>query len=180
MAFIGWGKPRILFKDLDESNSSWEEMPTPVENSTELSTEKGDKQEATIEGGENEDVKYNKNTYALACQVRAAKGRKCPIAHEDGVVAHNYAVVVQPEDPAVQGLCILKSAVSVEDAFSTEEGGSWTYTFDAIKKATGKKQIYWGVIDITESEGSISKVTCNPENGDDTDVFDCATGDAVA
>jgi len=179
MAIIGWGKPRILFKDLDDSSSSWKEMPTPVENSTELTPTKGDKKEAKIEGGENEDVKYNKNTYALACQVRAAKGRACPIENDDGVVAHNYAVVVQPEDPAVQGMCFLKSAVSVEDAFTTEEGGSWTFTFDAIKSAANRKQIYWGVISITESNGSISKVTCNTENGDDTDVFDCATGIAA-
>jgi len=181
MAFIGWGKPRILFKDLDATNSSWQEMPTPVENSTELSTEKGDKKEATIEGGENEDVKYNKNTYALTCQVRAAKGRKCPISHTDGVVDHNFAVVVQPEDPAVQGVCILKSAVSVEDAFSTEEGGSWTFTFDAIKKATNFKQVYWGVIAITEADGAISKVTCDPEETEGTtDMFDCSTGEVIA
>lgn len=175
MAVIGWGKPRILFKDLDASSASWEEMPTPVEDSTELSTEKGDKKEAKIEGGEYEDVKYDKNTYALACQVRAAKNRACPIDHEDGVVAHNYAVALQPEDPAVPGLCFLKSTVSVEDAFTTSEGGSWTFTFDALKKATDKKQIYWGVIDITEASGSISAVKCTPISGS---AFDCSTGEA--
>jgi len=166
MAYIGWGKPRVLFKDLDDSSATWQEMPPIVENSTELTTTKGDKKEAKVEGGENEDVKYNKNTYALACQVRAAKDRKCPIAHIDGVVAHNFLVVVQPEDPDVQGLCILKSAVSVEDAFTSEDGGAWTFTFDAVKKSAGLKQIYWGVIGITETGSTISSVTCQPEGAD--------------
>ena len=75
MAVLGWGKPRILVKDLDATGAAWEELPTPVENSTQLATTKGDKQEAKIEGGENEDVKYGKNTYALTFNIRAAKGR---------------------------------------------------------------------------------------------------------
>ena len=87
MAVIGWGKPRVFIKDLDASAPKWEELPTPVEDSTQLTTTKGDKQEAKIEGGENEDVKYGKNTYALALNIRAAKGRKRPVSDSDGVVA---------------------------------------------------------------------------------------------
>ena len=34
MAVIGWGKPRIFVKDLDATSPKWEELPTPVENST--------------------------------------------------------------------------------------------------------------------------------------------------
>lgn len=51
MAVIGWGKPRVFIKDLDASAPKWEELPTPVEDSTQLTTTKGDKQEAKIEGG---------------------------------------------------------------------------------------------------------------------------------
>lgn len=51
MAVIGWGKPRIFVKDLDTVSPSWEELPTPVEDSTQLTTTKGDKKEAKIEGG---------------------------------------------------------------------------------------------------------------------------------
>lgn len=181
MAVIGWGKPRIFFKDLDATNSEWQEMPTPEENTTELSTEKGDKQEAKIEGGENEDVRYNKNTYALACTVRAAKGRVCPIENTDGVNSHNFAVAVQPEDPAVQGMAFLKSRASVEDTFTTEEGGKWNITFDAIKHSADMKQIYWGVIEATESGGKITQVTVNPEdNANSTaDKLNVATGAIV-
>ena len=172
---IGWGKPRIFVKDLDLSSPKWEELPTPVENSTELTTTKGDKQEAKIEGGENEDVKYGKNTYALALNIRAAKGRKRPISDSDGVVAHNYAIALQPEDPDVQGFCMEKATVSVEDTFTTADGGIWAYVFDALKPEADKKQIQWGKIIVTESAGSISKIECDPEeeSGED-DKFEVA------
>lgn len=170
MAVIGWGKPRVLAKDLDTPGSQWFELPTPVENSTQLTTQKGDKKEAKLEGGENEDVRYSKNTYALALNIRAAKSRKRPISDSDGLVAHKYAIVVQPEDKDVQGIAIEKATVSVEDTFSTEEGGIWAYLFDALKPDSGKNQVSWGKIIITESAGTISKVECDPE--DDTGLTD--------
>lgn len=174
MAVIGWGKPRIFYKDLDAVAPAWQEMPTPVEDSTSLETTKGDKQEAKIEGGENEDVKYGKNTYALMFNIRAAKGRKRPISDDDGVVAHNYAVAVQPEDPEVQGFCMEKTTVSVEDTFTSADGGVWAYTFDALKPATDKKQVVWGKIIVT-GEGTITKIECDPEDTDgEGDKFEVA------
>lgn len=180
MAVIGWGKPRVFIKELDASAHKWEELPTPVEDSTQLTTTKGDKQEAKIEGGENEDVKYGKNTYALALNIRAAKGRKRPVSDSDGVVAHNYAVVVQPEDIEVQGFCMEKTTVSVEDTFTSADGGVWAYTFDALKAAADKKQIQWGKIIVTESDGNISKIECDPEDkpGAD-DKFEVAPNPSV-
>ena len=180
MAVIGWGKPRIFIKDLDASVPKWEELPTPVEDSTQLETTKGDKQEAKIEGGENEDVKYGKNTYALTFNIRAAKGRKRPILDDDGVVAHNYAIALQPEDKDVQGFCMEKATVSVEDTFSSADGGVWIYTFDALKPSPEKKQIQWGKIITTESSGSITKVECDPEDtAGDEDKFEVAPNPGV-
>lgn len=164
MAVLGWGKPRIFIKDLDALSPAWEELPTPVENSTQLSTTKGSKQEAKLEGGENEDVRYGKNTYSLVSNIRAAKGRTRPISDEDGVVAHNYALALQPEDKDVQGFCMEKTTVSVEDTFSTEEGGLWSYTFDALKASKEKKQVQWGKIIVNESAGNITKIECDPED----------------
>ena len=166
MAQIGWGKPRIFIKDLDATGGAWKEVPTPVENSTTLTPTKGDKQEAKLEGGANEDVRYSKNTYALAYQIRLAKKKVMPFAHDDGIVAHQYAVAVQPEDPLVPGIMIDKSTVSAEDNFSTEEGGFITYTHDALQPDSGN-QVKWGVIEVEESGGSITSVTCTPvEDGD--------------
>lgn len=159
MAVIGWGKPRILVKDLDEANAKWQELPTPVEDSTELTTEKGEKKEAKIEGGEYEDVKYDKNTYALALRIRMAKGRTQPIPSADGVVEHNYAVMVQPEDPTVpSGISIDKSNVSCEETYTADEGGAWTYTFDALKPATGN-QVKWGTVTVDNGTPSFTENT---------------------
>lgn len=165
MAVLSWGKPRIFIKDLDSEAPKWEELPTPVENSTQLSTTKGTKQEAKVEGGENEDVRYGKNTYALVTNIRAAKGRKRPVSDEDGVVMHNYAIALQPEDKEVQGFCMEKTTVSVEDTYTTADGGVWAYTFDALKASKDKNQVIWGKIIVTPDTGSaITKIECDPED----------------
>ena len=162
MAMIGWGKPRIFFKELGVKNAQWKEFSTPAEGTTSLATTKGDKTEAKVEGGANEDVKYNKNTYALTFNLRAAKGRIRPIEDEDGIITKNYAIVLQPEDATVPGFAMEASTASVEDSFSSAEGGVWAYTFDAlVPTQTGfddaKKQVQWGVVDVTDfSTGDIT------------------------
>ena len=152
MSLLGWGKCRLFAKDIDAQSASWFEFPTPVEGSTTLETTKGDKQEAKVEGGENEDVRYSKSTYVLNAGIRAAKGRTKPIKDEDGIVAHNYAVAVQPEDPEAIGIYIPKAKVSVEDTWSTEEGGIWNFAFDALKNEE-TTQVQMGVINVS-GEGS--------------------------
>lgn len=155
MSLLGWGKCRVFIKDLDTDGAKWAELPTPVENTTILETTKGDKQEAKIEGGENEDVRYAKSTYALNFSIRAAKGRKKPIADSDGIIAHNYAVAVQPEDPEAVGIMIDKAKPSVADTFSTEEGAVWEYTFDALKPDEGD-QCKMGTVAVTGTDGNLS------------------------
>lgn len=161
MSVIAWGKPRIFVKDLDAEIKKWMELPTPVMDSTQLTPTKGDKKEAKVEGGANEDVRYGKNTYLLALQIRKAKGRNTPIPHEDGVVAHNYAVVVLPEDPETPGIAIEKATVSVEDTFTAAAGAIWGYNFDALQPAAGN-QVKDGIITVTEAEGNISKIEITP------------------
>lgn len=162
MAVIGWGRPTIVISKLDNSGepTTWSEVPTPAEDSTSLTTTKGDKTEAKLEGGANEDVKYGRNTYALAYQIRVAKGKTMPFVAVDGVVDGEYAVAVQPEDPSVPGIMIKKSVVSAEDTYSTAEGGGIVYTHDALQPNEGS-QVEWGVITIERgADGkSISSVS---------------------
>ena len=155
MSLLAWGKCRLFTKDLDKEGATWKEWPTPVENTTTLETTKGDKQEAKIEGGENEDVRYAKSTYALNANIRATKGRKKPIADSDGIIAHNYAVAVQPEDPDAVGIMIDKAKPSVADTWATEEGAIWEYTFDALKPDEGD-QVKMGTVKVTDSDGTIT------------------------
>lgn len=159
MSVLGWGKCRLFTKNLDKKDATWKEWPTPVENSTNLETTKGDKQEAKIEGGENEDVRYSKSTYVLNANIRAAKGRKKPIADSDGIISDNYAVAVQPEDPGAVGVIIDKAKPSVADTWATEEGGIWEYAFDALKPASGD-QVKMGTVNVSEeSDGTITDIT---------------------
>lgn len=155
MAVLTWGKPRIFIKKSDDATGKWMELPTPVEDSTQLATTKGDKKEAKVEGGENEDVKYTKNTYALNFNLRGTKGRVKPMADEDGVITDNYTVALVPEDAELEGFQIDRASVSVEDTWSAQDGTVWAYAFDALKPETGK-QVKWGTFTVS---GSGTEVT---------------------
>lgn len=143
MAELSWGKPKIEFGLCGADGAApteWTKLPyDPVENSTKLTPTKGDKKEAKVEGGENEAVKYAKNTYAFEFEIRAAKGRTKPIEDEDGVVEGEYAFRLTPENAECEGFQIDRSVVSVEDTFDTEEGKKWKYTVDVLKPTTGKQ-----------------------------------------
>lgn len=138
---LSWGKCKIWIGKLGESDaapSAWITVPTPVENSTVLTPTKGDKVEAKIEGGENEAVKYGKNTYALTFNIRAAKGRTKPVEDDDGVIEGFYALKLQPEDPTVEGIEIAKGTLSMVPSYNTTDGTIWEYTLDVLKPQTGK------------------------------------------
>lgn len=152
MSVVSWGKPAIFYKDLDTEDSKWQKLPDAAQDTVTLETTKGDKTEAKLEGGENEDVKYNRNTYALNAGVRAAKGRKKPFEDEDGIITKNYAIALQPEDPTNTGFYIQKAKVSLEDTFTAADGGQWNYAFDALKPENGS-QLEWGVVTATQTTG---------------------------
>ena len=166
MSKISWGKCSIYIKDLEETGAKWEQIPTPIEDSTELSTEKGDQLEALIEGGEAEDVKYKANKYALAYGIRRMKERAMPFADVDGVIAHRHAVAVVPEDAAAPGCLIDNSAVSCEEVYNAADGASVTYTHDVLKPDSGNA-VKWGTISVTKDNttGEVTAITCTPISG---------------
>ena len=143
MAQLSWGKPTIEFGKCGADGAApttWTKLSyDPVENSTKLTPTKGEKKEAKVEGGENEAVKYAKNTYVFEFEVRAAKGRTKPIVDSDGVVDGEYAVRLTPEDPTVEGILIDRATASVEETFDTAEGKKWKYTFDVLKPVSGNQ-----------------------------------------
>ena len=154
MSVLSWGKPRLFIQKIGDTSAKWKELPTPVEDSTQLATTKGDKVEAKVEGGENEDVRYGKNTYALAFNIRAAKGRKKPVPDSDGIIEGEYKVALQPEDPEAPGLMIDKAKLSIEDTWTSADGGMWNYTADALKPDAGD-QVKWGKVVVSE-EGAVT------------------------
>ena len=85
-----------------------------------------------------------------------------PIKHIDGIVAHNYGVIVVPADDKVPSACYIeRSVVSVEDAFSTQEGGTDLYTHDAVKPDDGSRMVKWGQITVTK-DNATGKITKRP------------------
>lgn len=155
MALISWGKCKIFAKNADVVGSYAYELATPVEDSTELTPTKGDKLEAKIEGGENEDVKYKRSTYALTYNIRKAKNRKAPFPAVDGLVSDHFGIMLMPEDPTCEGFLIESSTVGIDDTYTTADGAIWAVQHDAVKAQTGDT-VKWGTV--TQSGSSITFV----------------------
>lgn len=142
---ISWGKPDIVVTAIADTGAvTVGTIPTPVEDSTELSTEKGDKKEATVEGGGNEAVKYSKSKYSLKFQIRQGKDRSMPIEGTDGVVPGEYGVKLTPEEVGAPGFAIARAVCSYEDSYTAADGLMRTYTFDSLEPADGSPQITFG------------------------------------
>ena len=158
---LSWGIPTIFVKDLGTIDAKWKKLFTPVEGSTELVPTKGDKQEAKIEGGENEAVKYKKSTYEVNFNIRRAKDRKPPMPSQDGVVLNNYAFLLQPEDPTTDGFYIEKTSVSIDETYTAADGAIWQVVMSALKPDAGNT-VKWGVVTTsTEAEKTVVSFTEN-------------------
>lgn len=151
MSNLAWGKPRIFAKDLDATEDKWVEINTPIEDTTELQVEKGDKMEAPVEGGQNEDVKYKSSTYSLVYNVRKLKGRKVPYPNNDGVCSKHYGIMLMPEDNTNVGFYIGETTVTVDDTFTPADGAIWAVQHDAIA-ATSGNTVKWGTVAIAEGK----------------------------
>lgn len=150
MGNLSWGKPRIFVKDLDTENSKWKELNTPVQDTTELQPTKGDKMEAPVEGGENEEVKYKDGKYAVVYNIRKYKGRAMPIPNKNGVAPNHYAFCLMPEDNTNIGFYVEKTTVTVDDTFTPADGAVWAINHDAIA-ATSGNTVKWGTVEIDGS-----------------------------
>ncbi|MDD3404974.1 MAG: BACON domain-containing carbohydrate-binding protein [Paludibacteraceae bacterium] len=132
---LSWGKPQIKYR-VAGTTGAWITMPTPVENTTKLTTSKGSKLEAKLEGGDYQDVKYQRNTYALDFELYMHEGFEKPISECDGIVADNYEFLVIPENRKSIGIYIKKGAVSAEPSFDTQIGAKMKYTVDVLRPDT--------------------------------------------
>jgi len=130
---LSWGKPIIeVAKIASGVIGTYQAVPTPVEDSSKLTPTAGGKQDAPVEGGDLEDVKYGKNQYAFEFEVRKAKDRDMPIAHNDGVILDEYAFRLTPEDPSVPGFQFPRGRFHVEDSWDAKNGEKWKYILDAL------------------------------------------------
>lgn len=140
---LSWGKPTLKVWKTTEQESAAVTLPTPIEDSTELQAEKGDKMEAKIEGGENEAVKYKRNTYTLVFNIRRAKDRRLPFDIDDGLVKGTYKIRLIPEDSTAPGFLLNCGVVSINETWTAADGGIWEVTVDATRPSEQIETITW-------------------------------------
>lgn len=147
MSKLSWGEPTIEFCKLENgtlpSNPVWKAMPEIKQGTTALETQQGDRTEAYDEGGDVVDVHTAKSRYSLTFQVYIQKGQDKPLEDNDGVVTDDYAVRLTPEDPNATGFIMPRCSVSVQESWSSADGGLWTYTFNGVKATEGKTLQKW-------------------------------------
>lgn len=143
MAVILWGKPTITITTVTGTSANLT-VPTPVADSTTLSTETGDKHTADIEGGGYEAVRYDKNTFTLEFSVRFAAGRTMPFedVSADGTVAGTYGFSVTSEETGAPTMTIAEASVHYEDTYSASDGAARHYIAESLTPASGN-QIAW-------------------------------------
>lgn len=144
MAVILWGKPTITITNVT-GNSAKLTVPTPVADSTQLSTETGDKHTADIEGGGYEAVRYDKNSFTLEFSVRFAAGRDMPLEDKskDGSVTGTYQIAVTGEDAGSPTMTIAEASARYEDEYSASDGAARHYFFESLVPSGGGDQITW-------------------------------------
>ncbi|MDR1223689.1 MAG: hypothetical protein LBL07_12560 [Tannerella sp.] len=134
-----WGKMTVQIARLTAGVAgAFTDVFTPVQGSFALNVEEGNKLEAFIEGGERIASRKDANKYTLEFQVYLGGDLAKPIEDVDGVISDEYAIRVIPENAALEGFLMGRTAVSVIESFTAEEGHRATYTFEALKPATGK------------------------------------------
>ena len=142
MAVLSWGEPTVEISELPASgvlpeNPTWTALPAIKQGTAQLETQEGDRTEALDEGGDVVDVRVAKSKYTFTCQLFMKKGDTKPIEDTDGIVTKNYALRLTPEDPQAMGFMLPKTSVSVQESWTSADGGLWTYTFSALKPASG-------------------------------------------
>lgn len=147
MSTVKWGKPTIEICQLENgeipAEAVWKKLDNPVEDSTQLTTTKGNVLEARGEGGELIDSYTRPSTYTVAFELFAKRGAEKPVEDADGVVKDEYAFRLTPEDSTLPGFILKKCSVTVEDTFAANIGEKWKYTFTALKPSTGNmKEAY--------------------------------------
>lgn len=121
-------------------------IPNIVQGSTQLTSTKGTRREAPLEGGDFADLSYNKNAYVLEFEMYATKGLEKPVPDVEGIISDEYAIFLKPEDPLVEGIKIERSKLSVDDTFSADIGKKWKYTADVLPPADGTNSVKFLVI----------------------------------
>jgi hypothetical protein len=137
-AILTWGKCDIYAARIlaDGSLSPFYKFPTPVDGTTQLSTEAGEKLEAKVEGGGVIATRRKASSYSLGFEIHVGAHYPRPAAPydgKDGVILGNHVVKVVSEDPAAVSLQFNNCSMGVEMTFDSSNGIRWKYAVDVLK-----------------------------------------------
>lgn len=181
MATISWGKPKIFIGPastapksanavIDTTDYVWQMLPTPVEDSTNLTGTQGDKTEATIEGGEAEATRYNAATFELTMNVRMAlDGEEGSLVYrylpddlysDSGLTNHDeytkssVAVCLIPAAENAPGFYCPDCSVSIMETYTAADGAMWEITLAPNASGTTKAVQFGQYYDSEKSVGA--------------------------
>ena len=162
MGILKWGKPKIQISKLDASGNptTWKDVDNPVQDSTQLTTNDGNTQEALGEGGELVDFKKEKNRYEFAFENFVKQGVADCVEDVDGVVEGFYAMRLLPEDETLDGIQFAKSVITAGDTYNAADGQRKPYVMHVINAKVGKTILPYSAPSITYS--AVSSPTGNP------------------
>lgn len=147
MAKISWGKCNLLVCNIPDNVSEYDvanypkfiKVDTPVNGSTTINIEDGEKHEAEIEGGDNEAVRYDNDKFSLEFDIRRAAdrptiGKNAALGNQSGV----YAFALQAEDPSAPSILVEAANVKRGISFTSADGIYDHYVVDAITPKDAK------------------------------------------
>ncbi len=141
---LSWAKCKVTAQPIntDGTMGAEYEFPIPVEGTTAVTTEAGEKLEAKVEGGEVIAAKTKASNFSLEFEIHVAAGYPRPAAPYDGnngVIFGNHVVKVIPDEPAALALRFNRCSMSVQKQFDSSKGITWKYVVAALMPEDGKE-----------------------------------------
>ena len=124
-------------------DDNWRELPTPKEDTTQLTSSAGTEKEATEEGGALADYMPAKNTYEAEWDEFVKKGEEPSFEDEDGVIDGEWSLRIEAQDKDCPAIRIDRAVLRVEDSFATADGILRKYVAKALKPASGNSVKYY-------------------------------------
>ena len=171
MAEISWGKCSLLVGkyaagvtsdfEIEKLGTNCVMVDTPVNSSTTINIEEGEKHEAEIEGGDNEAVRSDADKYSVEFDIRRAKDRPVIGANGLGQQDGTFVIGIQPENPAAPSILIEAASVKRGISYTSSDGIYDHYTADAIVPKDGKA-VKIGILSVDETGSASSAKVDTP------------------
>lgn len=143
MAQLSWGKMTLEFAESaggepkGGQSAVWKKIDTPKNGTTKIETTAGNVTEALEEGGGVVDSRTEQNKYQLEFDLFVKKDVEPPFTDVDGVIPGEFAFRLTPEDDSTKGYLIHRAQVSVQESYTSADGGLLHYVVKVLKPKEG-------------------------------------------